>query len=253
MYYVYVLINPNNNLPFYVGKGTGDRESHHTRENKKGNSTDNPYKDNIIKQILIEGKEPKIEYVFWTESENEAYEYEANLIKQYGRKMYDSNGILTNLCIGNNPPHNPWTQDRILAQRQKMLGNKINAGRRLSEEEKAKRSNGLKKAYETGRRKVTEQQRQIMSNTHKGKQISEETRKNMSEAAKKSKAHKVGKTNEDIFGVEKAAAIREKKKGILPSNSIPVNINGTIFPSMKHAAASLGISEYKVKKYYVDK
>lgn len=253
MYYVYVLINPINNSPFYVGKGKGTRANIHTQTNKKGGYTENPYKDNVIKQILAEGKEPIVEYVFWTEKEEEAYSYEEQLIRTYGRKMYDDNGILTNLCVGNNPPHNPWSDERKFHHRQLMLGNQINKGRILSPDEKIKRSQGLKKAYETGKRIVTNEQRKILSKTHKGKKVTNETKKNMSIAAKKSHANWLGKTNEEIFGVEKAAEIRNKKLGILPYNTIPVTIEGVNYPSIKHAAISLGISEYKVKKYYVNK
>jgi hypothetical protein len=252
MYYVYVLINPITNSPFYVGKGKDDRASIHTIANKKGRHTENPYKDNVIKQILSEGKEPVIEYVFWSESEEEAYAHEEQLIRSYGRKMYDG-GILTNLCLGNNPPHNPWTEERRAHHRQLMLGNQINKGRALSSDEKAKRSQSLKKAYETGRRTITDEQRLIISETHKGKKITDQTKKNMSISAKKGHAHWVGKTNEEIFGTEKAAEIRNKKLGVLPSNSIPINIDGVSYPSIKHAATALGISEYKVKKYYVSK
>jgi len=37
MFYVYALIDPRNNKPFYVGKGKGERWKHHFRETKKKN------------------------------------------------------------------------------------------------------------------------------------------------------------------------------------------------------------------------
>lgn len=48
IYYVYKLINPETNLPFYVGKGKADRAESHLKLKSK---TDNPRKDKIILEI----------------------------------------------------------------------------------------------------------------------------------------------------------------------------------------------------------
>ena len=60
-YYVYQLVDPRNGLPFYVGKGTGDRAYQHTKF-KDGNQ--NPYKERKIKNILKAGLEPLVEFLY---------------------------------------------------------------------------------------------------------------------------------------------------------------------------------------------
>jgi hypothetical protein len=103
MYYVYKLIDPRTNLPFYVGKGKGDRAKTHLGDRPE---TRNAYKENKISNIRDAGFEPKIEYIAENIiDENLAYEIEASMIKKYGRKGYDANGILTNICLDNRPPN----------------------------------------------------------------------------------------------------------------------------------------------------
>lgn len=103
MYYIYELIDPRNNKPFYVGKGTGERAKSHLKETP---DTRNEYKENKIASIRSAGYEPLIKYVVENIiDENLAYSIEDMLIKKYGRKGYDKNGILTNICEGKAPPN----------------------------------------------------------------------------------------------------------------------------------------------------
>lgn len=102
-YYVYELIDPRVNLPFYVGKGKENRVYFHLSEKSRA-KTDNFKKFDKIKKIRKEGLEPEIKIVKYFELENEAYEYEEELIKKYGRKDIDENGILTNICESSRPP-----------------------------------------------------------------------------------------------------------------------------------------------------
>ena len=250
MYYVYLLKNPKTNIPFYVGKGKGKRAQYHILRNQQGKNTENPYKDHVIRQILNEGLTPTIEYIFWNENEKIAYEYEKETIKKYGRKRYDINGLLTNLCEDNQPPHNEYSKERRHLYKLRMLGNQINKGRVQSQEEKDKRARSLKEAYRSGKRQVTEKMREATKKTHLGKQVSNNTRQKQSISAKLSKAWRKGKTNEEIFGIEKAKEIREKKSKCLPPNRKPITINNIIYQSIRHAAKELGISEYKVQKLY---
>lgn len=250
MYYVYLLIDPRNNSPFYVGKGKGKRAQYHIYQNQKGKNTENPFKDNVIRQILREGLVPLIEYVFHHSDESIAYSFETDLIKKYGRRRYDDNGILTNLCEDSRPPHLEYSQERKELYRKRMLGNTLNTGRVQSDEEKEKRSAALKRSYETGKRIVTDKMRQATKQTHLGKVVSEKTKSLQSVAAKKNNAWKAGKTYEEIFGIEKANEIREKKKKLLPPNRKEITIDGITYQSIKQAALALGKSEYKVKKLY---
>jgi hypothetical protein len=248
MYYVYLLIDPRTSLPFYVGKGKNKRAEYHIVKNKQGKGTENPYKDRVIREILAEGLTPTIEYTFWSTDEKTAYDYEEDTIKKYGRKRYDPNGILTNLCEDNRPPHNEYSEERKNFYKSRMLGNKISAGRIHSQEEKIKRSTSLLNAYKSGKRKVTDEMRETISRTHKGKIVSLETKQKQSNSAKISMERRKGKTIEEIFGVEKANEIRNKKKLLPAPNRKEITINNKTYSSIREAAQALQISEYKAKK-----
>jgi hypothetical protein len=103
MYYVYELIDPRVNLPFYVGKGKNDRVYFHLSEKSRAKS-ENKRKYNKIQKIRESGYEPEIKIVKYFEDENDAYDYEELLIESYGRIRYDENGILTNICESSRPP-----------------------------------------------------------------------------------------------------------------------------------------------------
>jgi hypothetical protein len=102
IYYVYTYTAPEQTHPFYIGKGCGNRKERHLKETKE--NTGNYLKWCKIQSILTAGNIPIINIVFETDNETEAYEYEAKLIKKYGRKHIDENGILTNRCLDNRPP-----------------------------------------------------------------------------------------------------------------------------------------------------
>lgn len=103
MYYVYELIDPRINLPFYVGKGKNDRVYFHLSEKSRAKS-DNERKFNKIQKIRECGYEPEIKIVKYFDNEDDAYFYEELLIQKYGRIRYDENGILTNICESSRPP-----------------------------------------------------------------------------------------------------------------------------------------------------
>lgn len=103
MYYVYELIDPRVNIPFYVGKGKNDRVYFHLSEKSRAKS-DNERKFNKIKKIRECGYEPEIKIVKYFDNEDDAYFYEELLIQKYGRIRYDENGILTNICESSRPP-----------------------------------------------------------------------------------------------------------------------------------------------------
>ena len=112
MYYVYQLVDPRNEQPFYIGKGKGRRAKTHLWDIPE---TRNVYKENKIKEIRNCGLEPKIEYIAENIiDESLAYDIEEALIKKYGRKGYNKDGILTNVCINNRPPnHKGKTYEEI--------------------------------------------------------------------------------------------------------------------------------------------
>jgi len=112
MYYVYQIVDPRTNQPFYVGKGTGTRAQQHLWDISREH---NKYKDNKIAAIRAEGLEPRIEFIAEDiVDETLAYNIEEELIKKYGRKGYEPDGILTNVCENNRPPnHKGKTYEEI--------------------------------------------------------------------------------------------------------------------------------------------
>jgi hypothetical protein len=104
MYYVYELIDPRVNLPFYVGKGKDNRVYFHLSEKSRAKS-DNQRKFNKIQKIRECGYEPEVKIVKYFDIEEDAYFYEESLIEKYGRIRYDEGGILTNICESSRPPN----------------------------------------------------------------------------------------------------------------------------------------------------
>ncbi len=143
-YYVYALYKPNEELPFYIGKGKGNRVFAHIREAEeiKKHSSELSEKNvskklNIILELLNSGREPIIEILrHGLENENEALVAEAVAIdlinhslsnkqsghksREFGRKdvnrilhQYDEDAIeITEpaVLIRINTYYNPETQ-----------------------------------------------------------------------------------------------------------------------------------------------
>jgi hypothetical protein len=117
-YYVYQYIDPRNNLPFYIGKGKGKRYQTHLFET--ADNTENLKKYAYIQGLRNKGLMPTIEIVLDNLSEDQAYHLEESLIIKYGRKDIDPQGILTNICLDNQPPHQEWSPDRKRSQQDLM-------------------------------------------------------------------------------------------------------------------------------------
>ena len=112
MYYIYAYIDPRNNLPFYIGKGKGNRKFDHLKEDDS--NTENRNKLNIISDLKAIGMAPTI-VELETDIDNEllAYNREDFYILKYGRKGIDLNGILANKTIGGKSPPKPvWTEEK---------------------------------------------------------------------------------------------------------------------------------------------
>lgn len=101
-FYVYALINPLSNQPFYIGKGKGYRCYKHLNETKE--NTENYKKWAYIQGIRNKGHEPIVEKLYTDLDEETAYYLEELLIWKYGRLGIDKDGILTNICASNRPP-----------------------------------------------------------------------------------------------------------------------------------------------------
>ena len=151
MYYVYELIDPRVNFPFYVGKGKNDRVYFHLSEKSRA-KTDNERKFNKIQKIRKEGYEPEIKIVKYFENEDDAYDYEEQLIKKYGRVRYDENGILMNICESSRPPR---LKGRTY---QEIYGDnwEEQIQKRMKTKEERKNYGGVKKHTEETKKKISE-------------------------------------------------------------------------------------------------
>jgi len=151
MYYVYELIDPRVNLPFYVGKGKDNRVYFHLSEQLRAKS-DNFKKFDKIKKIRKEGYEPEVKIVKYFEEENDAYFYEEELIKKYGKKDIDEDGILTNICESSRPPK---LQGRTY---QEIYGDKWEEQiqKRLKTKEERGNYGGVRNHTEETKRKISE-------------------------------------------------------------------------------------------------
>jgi hypothetical protein len=96
MYYVYALIDPRNNQPFYIGKGKENRVAMHEKFKSQCN---NLKKDRLIKKILQTYESIPYEILKdGFQNENDAYQYEEEIIANIGIKN------LTNICESRRPP-----------------------------------------------------------------------------------------------------------------------------------------------------
>jgi hypothetical protein len=106
MYYIYALIDPRNNQPFYIGKGSRKNQRHLDHFNESIESTSNRHKLFKIQFIKNLGLDIPVEFLEDNIiDENIAYDKESYYIKFYGRANIDVNGILTNICLDNKPPN----------------------------------------------------------------------------------------------------------------------------------------------------
>lgn len=178
MYYVYELIDPRVNLPFYVGKGKSGRVYFHLSEKSRAKS-DNERKFNKIQKIRKEGYEPEVKIVKYFDDEEDAYDYEEVLIKKYGRIRYEENGILTNICESSRPPilkgrtYQEIYGDRWEEQIQKRLKTKKERGN----------YGGVKNHTEETKKKISDKV-SGKNNPSYGVPCSEERKRKISEKAK---------------------------------------------------------------------
>lgn len=145
IFYVYILLRPENKEPFYVGKGCGGRHKRHVNEL---DISKNRHKNNIIKKILAAGN--KVECIKVAEGllEKDAFELEKFWIVKIGRAPV---GPLTNQTNGGEGVSMPMSPERRAALIAFNTGSKRSAeirakmrGRPVSAEERLARSKALK-------------------------------------------------------------------------------------------------------------
>lgn len=194
-YYVYALIDPRNEKPFYIGKGQiVDKQGRKYRRIKDHLSLDgrNKFKDRVIAKILKEfGKVPH-EIIKEGISEEESLDLEIELIQKYGRRNLGE-GILTNLTDGGEGHsghiRSEESKQKMSESQKEWLRNNPNPflGKKHTEESRLKMSEGQKRYLKTH------------ENSFKGMKHSEETKRKMSEYRKK-KGHTLPKEEWHRYG-----------------------------------------------------
>lgn len=81
-FYVYTYSDPDTGIPFYVGKGKDNRALEHLKPSRLTKRTHFYCR---LKAMLDQGRFPKIEYVKFRLTEQEALVLEVQLITKYGR------------------------------------------------------------------------------------------------------------------------------------------------------------------------
>ena len=124
IYYVYQLIDPRNNKPFYIGEGKNQRAWSHQ---KFTSGCNNPHKDRIIRKIQKSGLEVIVKIIYNELTKQQSIQFEEQLIEEIG---IDN---LTNICKNANPPiligtDNGFYGKTHTAENKKKCGN-VNRGR----------------------------------------------------------------------------------------------------------------------------
>lgn len=123
-YYVYQYVDPRTNKPFYIGKGEGKRYLRHLTETK--DNTENYKKWAYIQGLRNKGLEPIVEKIQENMTQDAAYNLETILIKKYGRKGIDEDGILTNILLDARPP---CAKGRTISEEHKTRISVANSGK----------------------------------------------------------------------------------------------------------------------------
>jgi len=116
-YYVYELVDPRTNIPFYIGFAKNkNRPLHHLKECQrwilgKCIRNINTFKLGRIKKLLELGYDFHYRFIFQTHDSDEAYRHEQVLIEHYGR-LDIKTGILTNMSAGGRGCLNPSLETR---------------------------------------------------------------------------------------------------------------------------------------------
>jgi hypothetical protein len=243
-YYSYLLYDPDDDLPFYAGKGKGSRALIST---KLYNAKYNPLKLFKLKEIYSKYDEVEIEIVGWNLTEEQAFKLEVEAIDYFGL-IKDNTGSLTNLTYGGDGisgwNHSEETKNKI---------GKIHKGRKLTQEHKDKlRDSHLGKTHTIeAKNKVSmfnkgkihsEETRNKLSVAHTGKILSDETKLKISKAQKE--MGRIGEKHQ-FYGKHHN---EETKKVLRQKCGVPISINDKIYSSSKTASLELKMSRNTIRQ-----
>lgn len=152
-HYVYVYLDPTkpgnfnyleNNFnfePFYIGVGSGNRDTAHLRKSNLQNDP-NKHKTNKLKKLLNNNSRPIIKRIYINLSFVDALTIEKNLIKHIGRNDLGY-GPLVNLTNGGEGTTGPKTEEHKQKLSKSHIGKKVV----LSKESLIKRANSRKQNH----------------------------------------------------------------------------------------------------------
>lgn len=97
--YIYGLYDPNTNELFYIGKGTGYRDTSHLKPSmwKNPKESVNPFLYYKIRSLMDNNTPPVVKRLYENITEQEAYDIENKLIIEHGRRFCDKGGKLFNI------------------------------------------------------------------------------------------------------------------------------------------------------------
>lgn len=250
-YYIYKLIDPITNIPFYIGKGKDNRAYTHLKNQSK---TCNPRKDKKINDIYSAGLEPIVDIFLKNLDESTAYDIEEKIILELGREGIEENGILTNISLHSQPPSQKGKK-RFFTEEHK---------KKLSESLKGKPKNY--QTWQTGLTKETDERIRLIAekrsqkgNPHQiGKKLSQDRKDKIRnklkgrivplEQREKMSLAKKGKSWEEIYGKEEADKRRHNMlKGSDHPNAKSIKTPVGIFNSIKQACDYFKLSDYSIR------
>lgn len=180
-YFVYALIDPRNDLPFYIGKGqikdASGRYYRRITEHQKNSDESNPLKKSVASKIFKKLKKIPFKIIKDKITEKEAFDLEISLIKKYGRRD-NRTGILTNLTDGGEGisgyEFTPEQKNKISIKNKEYYQHNENPflGKKHTKQSRKRMSKSQKKRFKDS------------EPTFLGRKHTEESRKKMSDIAK---------------------------------------------------------------------